>query len=38
MKLIINLLVTAVVAYFLANNLSGVHISTFTTAIIFLAM
>ena len=35
MKLIINLLVTAVVAYFLANNLSGVHISTFTTAIIF---
>ena len=35
MNLIINLLVTAVVAYFLGNNLNGVHITTFSTAIIF---
>ncbi|MBV7440038.1 phage holin family protein [Weeksellaceae bacterium TAE3-ERU29] len=35
MNLIINLLVTAVVAFFLGKNLNGVHITTFTTAIIF---
>ncbi|MRI63013.1 phage holin family protein [Ornithobacterium rhinotracheale] len=35
MNLIINLLVTSVVAYFLANNLSGVQIDSYWTAIIF---
>ncbi|AFL96443.1 phage holin family protein [Ornithobacterium rhinotracheale] len=35
MNLIINLLVTSAVAYFLANNLSGVHINSFGTAIVF---
>lgn len=35
MKIIINLLITAAVAYGLTYFLSGVHINDFTTAIIF---
>lgn len=35
MNLIINILITSIIAYFLSNNLSGVHIDSFRTAIIF---
>ncbi|MBP0613491.1 phage holin family protein [Chryseobacterium sp. cx-311] len=35
MRIIINLLVTAVVAFFLTKILSGVHIDGFSTAIVF---
>lgn len=35
MNLIIRLLVTAVVAFFLPRVLSGVHVDSFTTAIVF---
>lgn len=35
MKILINLLITAVVTYFLANNLTGVSINSFGTAIVF---
>lgn len=35
MRIIINLLVTAVVAFFLTKILSGVHIDGFFTAIVF---
>ena len=35
MRIIINLLITAVVAFFLTKILSGVHIDGFSTAIVF---
>lgn len=35
MKVIIKLLITAVVAYFLPKIISGVHVADFTSAIIF---